>query len=218
MRNCACGNTEVFWPKVEKMNEIAQLWMFILLRMVPCWCDGFFTEESCFLIEQYFHKLSFDAVFELFNKKSGSRRLHNTLIICVVDCFQTHHIISHRKGRGGRVTVRIFASWEDVRQRITNNLRLSIWKLAATVQISRASVHHTLRNLKLHPYHFSVQHDLKLTNYACHWEFCQWFNHSVTSFVMGLTHWITFLFRRSLDTFGQVYQLAELSSVGHWRP
>ncbi len=34
MRNCACGNTEVLWPKVEKMNEIAQQWMFIFLRVV----------------------------------------------------------------------------------------------------------------------------------------------------------------------------------------
>ncbi len=144
----------------------------------------FSPKESCFLIKHYFYTLSFDTVYELFNEKFGNQWLHNTMVKCVVDHFHTHHIISCSKGSGGRVTTHTVANWEDVRQRITHNLRLSVRKLGgATVQMSRASVHCTLCDLKLHLYRFPVWHELKLAknSIGC----------STASFVIGLTRWIT---------------------------
>ncbi len=62
-----------------------------------------------------------------------------------------------------------------MRRRPTNNPRLSVRILAAIVQMSRAGVHCTLLDLKPHPYHFSAQHELKLTDYTHHYEFFQRF-------------------------------------------
>ncbi len=88
--------------------------------------------------------LSYNTVCELFNEKTGNQRLHYTTIKRVVDHFRTHHTISRRKESGGRVTAHTVANREDVRQRITNNPRLSVRKLTATIQMSGAIVHRTL--------------------------------------------------------------------------
>ncbi len=121
--------------------------------------------EVCFVLEYHFVIKFFNTIRKQFQTKFGNVwALHNTTIKCVVDHFHMEHTVDPMK-HSGRARKVCTEEMKEVKYRITENLWLSVCKLATTVPLSQVYTHCLLHKMKLYQYHFSVKQEFKITAY-----------------------------------------------------
>ncbi len=123
------------------------------------------NEMRMWVIRVYLETKFYSCIRESFQGRFGDEySMRNSTIKRIVDWFVNKYRIEDASCSSWW-TVRTPEKRKEVRAQITANPHLSVRRLCRRVELSDTSTLRALHDLKLHPYHVSVQQELKEGDY-----------------------------------------------------
>ncbi len=137
----------------------------------------FSTDERVFMLREYLNSWLYERVCTVFSNEYPNLPLplKSTILWLVQKFLTTGSVLNKLKVRV--CTVRTSANAQHVRDSVANNSCLSTRRHSHALNISRTSMQHILRQLKMHQYQFLIVEELKPPDHSRRVTFCHWILH-----------------------------------------
>lgn len=117
----------------------------------------------------------------LYNERYPNRRQPNCrTFVSVSQRLLENGSVIPKKTSGRNRTDRVLAVEDDILDIVAQNPTVSVRSIARQVNVGRTSVHRTLKEQLLHPYHIQRVQDLHQGDFARRLQFCTWFQNKTT--------------------------------------